>query len=117
MSTSFLTHPKNESEKLMGDVVRLLGLMLGTLWYSELSEELSSFRASMQRPENFSDTMLKDATTSLKKMGIISLREGMRATSKDSLPDVLVALNDIPDFLKALESDSDVRQYRRISSL
>jgi hypothetical protein len=55
--------------------------------------------------------------TNLKKMGIISIREGMRATSKDSLPDVLVALNDLPDFLKALQSDSDIRQYKQISSL
>ena len=117
MSISFLAYPRDESERLMGDVVRLLGLMLGTLWYSELSEELLSFRASVQRPKSFSDTMLKVVIANLKKMWIISLREGMRATSKDSVADVLVTLNDLPDLLKALEADSDVRQYKRISSL
>jgi len=115
MSFSFLKEPKNEMELLMGDIVRVLNLLLGTLWLSELSAELSSFRSSLERPATFSDEELENAIKTLKDLNIVSIQKGLKATFERPKPDVLVGLVVSQPFSNIIESDKDIKKYRTLS--
>lgn len=115
MSYPFFKEPKNEMELLMGDVVRVLSLLLGKLWLSELSAELASFRISIERPSAFSDDDLKNAIRTLQALNVITTQKGLRATFEKPEPDILVGLTNSRYFMNLLESDSDLKKYRNLS--
>lgn len=115
MSFSFLKEPKNEMELLMGDIVRVLNLLLGTLWLSELSIELSSFRSSLERPLPFNDIELENALKNLKDQNVVTSQKGLKATFENPKPDILVRLVTSHPFPTILESDKDIKKYRALS--
>jgi len=114
MSNSFLKNPENEVEVLMGDVVRVLGLLLGRLWLSELYSEVSAFRASIGRPQDFSEKDLKLAIKRLEELKIVSVEEGLRATFGAPVQDFLVGLNVVFPIVEFLSKDEDIKRYRML---
>ncbi len=114
MSINFLKNPENEIELLMSDVVRVLGLLLGRLWLSELYAEVSSFRASVGRPLEFSDKDLQLAIKRLKELHIVNTEEGLRATFGKPEPDTLVGLNVVAPIIEFLSKDDDIKKYRML---
>jgi len=112
MPFSFLKEPKNNVESLMGDVVRVLSILLGKLWMSELSAELSAFRISLNRPSDFTDADLKEAVKRLCDLKVVETREGLRATFGKPQPDTLVGLIGAHDLMDSIASDTDVKKYR-----
>jgi len=114
MSTNFLNNPQNEIEVLMGDIVRVLGLLLGRLWLSELSAEVSAFRASVGRPQDFSEEDLKLAIKRLEGLNMVSVEEGLRATFGKPEPDSLIGLNVAIPVIEFLSKDEDVKRYRML---
>ena len=115
MSFSFLNAPEDNKELLIGDVVRVLSLLLGNLWLSELLSELTSFRSTLGRPVAFSNEELDNSIKTLKALNIITTREGFRATFNKPEPDVLVGLIDSKTLGAALELDADIGKYRMLS--
>jgi len=101
----------------MGDIIRVLNLLLGTLWLSELSAELSSFRISLERPTPFNGIELENALKNLKELKVVSTQKGLRATFESPKPDVLVGLVASHPFFEILESDKDIKKYRTLSKL
>ncbi|MGQ9781549.1 MAG: hypothetical protein ACUVQ8_04765 [Nitrososphaeria archaeon] len=115
MSLSFLKTPKNEKELLMGDAIRVLSLLLGKLWLTELSAEVESFRMSLERPLPFTDSDLKEAIDALDAMNVVVTQDALRATYDRPEPDVLVGLVDYWSLQDLLESDNDVKRYKMLS--
>lgn len=114
MSNSFLENPENEIEVLMGDIVRVLGLLLGRLWLSELCSEVSAFRTSLGRPQDFSEKDLKLAIKRLEDLKIVSMEEGFRATFGAPEQDLLVGLNVTVPIIEFLSKDDDIKRYRML---
>jgi len=117
MSFSFISRPKDEKELLMADIVRVLSLLLGRLWLTELSAELESFRVSLERPSTFTDSELNEAIQALRAINVVETQEALRATYNRPEPDMLVGLVDFHSFMELLDSDDDVRRYRALSRL
>ncbi|MEM3404204.1 MAG: hypothetical protein QXJ17_06695 [Nitrososphaeria archaeon] len=117
MSFSFLNKPENQIESLMGDVVRVLSILLGKLWMSELSAEVSSFRISLNRPLDFTDADLREAVKRLGDLKIVETKDGLRATFGKPQPDTLVGLIGAHDIIENITSDPDVKKYRMMLKL
>jgi len=117
MSFSFISRPKDKKELLMADIVRVLSLLLGRLWLTELSAELESFRVSLERPSTFTDSELNEAIQALRAINVVETQEALRATYNRPEPDMLVGLVDFLSFQELLDSDDDVRRYRALSRL
>ena len=101
-------------EKVMGDIVRVLFICLGTLWLPELKMELSSFRRSLNEPEPKSEDVER-AISMLKDMGLVSIRRGVRATlTGEGEETYLITLNLTSELISALNSDERIVKYRRI---
>jgi hypothetical protein len=115
MSFSFLNAPKDNKELLMGDVVRVLSLLLGNLWFSELSSELNSFKLTLGRPVAFSKEELNESIKALIALNIVTARNGFRATFNRPEPDMLVGLINSNSLEAALSFDTDIRKYRMLS--
>lgn len=114
MSINFLKKPENEIELLMSDIVRVLGLLLGRLWLSELSSEVLAFRESVGRPLEFSDKDLQLAIRRLKDLNIVNIEEGLRATFGNPEPDILVGLNVAVPIIEFLSKDDDIKKYKML---
>ncbi|MEM2153549.1 MAG: hypothetical protein QXE05_01990 [Nitrososphaeria archaeon] len=114
MSINFLKKPENEIELLMSDIIRVLGLLLGRLWLSELSSEVLAFRESVGRPLEFSDRDLQLAIRRLKDLNIVNIEEGLRATFGKPEPDILVGLNVAVPIIEFLSKDDDIKKYKML---
>ncbi len=114
MSINFLKKPENEIELLMSDIIRVLGLLLGRLWLSELSSEVLAFRESVGRPLEFSDKDLQLAIRRLKDLNIVNIEEGLRATFGKPEPDILVGLNVAVPIIEFLSKDDDIKKYKML---
>ncbi len=115
MSFSFLNAPKDNKELLMSDVVRVLSLQLGNLWFSELSSELNSFRHTLGRPVAFSKEELNESVKALIALNKLTTRNGFRATFTRPEPDILVGLINSNSLEAALSTDPDIMKYRILS--
>ncbi len=101
-------------EEVMGDVIRVLHLSLGSLWLPEIFMELRGFKETLQEsiPK---EEVIEEAVRRLGELGIVTLEEGVRASlSGRNERTYLVRLKKNPELIKALASDEKITKYRDI---
>ena len=101
-------------ERLMGDVLRVLGLSLGKLWLTELAAEIAAFRETLGFSELTDRKELVDAVMSLAGLGLITVEERVRATYSGGENDLLVGVVDLDELSNALMGDEAYNRYRSI---
>ena len=100
--------------KVMGDVLRVLYLCMGSLWFPELIMELRGFRETLGEEAPSSDEV-KRAVNELAKLGLIEMRRGIRATFyREGEETYLISVRRTPEILSELLRDERVRRYRDI---
>ncbi len=101
-------------EEVMGDVVRVLHLSLGSLWLPEVIMELRGFKETLQE-EMPKEDIIEEAVRRLSELGIVTLEEGVRASlSGRNERTYLVRLRRDPELVKALAGDEKIAKYRDI---
>ncbi len=100
--------------KVMGDILRVLYLCLGSLWLPELMMELRGFRETLgEEAPNIEE--VSKALDELHKMGFIERRRGIRATfDREGEETFLISIKRSPEILSALLRDRRVVRYREI---
>ncbi len=101
-------------EEVMGDVVRVLHLSLGSLWLPEVIMEIRGFKETLQE-EVPKEEVIEEAVRRLSELGIVTLEEGVRASlSGRNQRTYLVKLRRDPGIIKALANDEKIAKYRDI---
>ena len=101
-------------EKVMGDVLRVLGLYR-RLWLSEIYAEIRGMNASLNEElPRFSD--VEKAVEELRKLGYIIVEQRTRASlsTTNGVKDLLVILNQKTEILQALANDRKLQEYNRL---
>jgi len=101
-------------EEVMGDVIRVLHLSLGSLWLPEIFMELRGFKETLQEsiPK---EEVIEEAIRRLGELGIVTLEEGVRASlSGRNERTYLVRLKRNPELIKVLASDEKIAKYRDV---
>ena len=101
-------------EKVMGDVLRVLGLYR-RLWLSEIYAEIRGMNASLnEESPRFSD--VEKAVEELRKLGYIIVEQRTRASlsTTNGVKDLLVILNQKTEILQALANDRKLQEYNRL---
>ena len=101
-------------EEVMGDVIRVLHLSLGSLWLPEIFMELRGFKETLQEsiPK---EEVIEEAVRRLGELGIVTLEEGVRASlSGRNERTYLVRLKRNPELIKVLASDEKIAKYRDV---
>lgn len=99
-------------ESVMADVLRVLYVCMGSLWLSELMSEYKVFVEALGGTPASEDEVRK-AIDKLSEIGLVSVREGIRATmSREGEKTYLVSLKLSSRQLSLLRSDSKISMYR-----
>ncbi len=111
---SEILEAKSGIERVMGDVLRVLTLYMGTLWLWEIYQELKGFRRTLKEPEpSFGEVSL--AVSKLAEEGFVLTERRVRASLRgEGVEDVLVMLNLSKDELSLLHLDERLRLYQSI---
>ncbi len=112
--TDILSCASSPRERLMGDILRVLGLSLGRLWLAELAAEIAAFRETLGFSEPTSRKELVDAVMSLAGLGLVTVEERIRATYSGGENDLLVGVVDFDELSNALMDDEAYNRYRSI---
>lgn len=99
-------------ESVMADVLRVLYVCMGSLWLSELMSEYRAFVEALgEKPA--SEDEVKRAVDRLGEIGLVSVREGIRATmSREGERTYLISLKLSNQQLTLLRNDSKISKYR-----
>ncbi len=99
-------------ECIMGDVLRVLYISMGSLWLSELVGEYRVFVEAIGGV-HASESDIKEAINELSTAGLVNVREGIRATmSQEGERTYLISLKLNTQQLLALRNDEKVAKYR-----
>ncbi|MET1160354.1 MAG: hypothetical protein ABWW65_05280 [Thermoprotei archaeon] len=103
-------------EKVMGDVLRVLGLYR-RLWLSEIYMEISGMNSTL-KDEVPDYNIVEKAVIELSKMGYVTLEKRIRGVpyKREGVEEYLVTLIENPEVLMALQSDKKLMEYVRIRS-
>ncbi|MEM4486441.1 MAG: hypothetical protein QW116_04260 [Zestosphaera sp.] len=103
-------------ESVMGDVLRVLYICMGALWLSELIGEYRVFVETLGGVPA-SEESIKKAVEELCNVGLVSVREGIRATmSEEGERTHLISLNIDSRLLQTLRNDEKIAKYRELWS-
>jgi len=102
--------------KVMGDVIRVLYLCMGALWLPELLDEYKVFTKALDDvPAN--DEVVMEAIDELSRLGIVNVREGIRATfTPEGEKTFLISLREESIKVDVLRNDERIRKYRDLWS-
>jgi len=101
-------------EKVMGDVLRVLGLYR-RLWLSEIYAEIRGMNTSLnEETPKLSD--VEKAVEKLQKLGYITVERRTRASlsSMGSIEDLLITLSQKPEIIQALANDKKLQEYNQL---
>ena len=99
-------------ESIMSDILRVLYLCMGSLWLSELISEYRVFVEALGGTPASEDE-IKKAIEKLSEIGLVSVREGIRATmSREGEKTYLISLKLSSQQLTLLRNDYKVSKYR-----
>jgi hypothetical protein len=99
-------------ESVMADVLRVLYVCMGSLWLSELMSEYRVFVEALGGTPASEDDVRK-AIDRLSEMGLVSVREGIRATmSQEGEKTYLISLKLSSQQLSLLRNDLKISKYR-----
>lgn len=101
-------------EKVMGDVLRVLGLYR-RLWLSEIYAEIRGMNSSLNEElPKFDD--VERAVRELQKLGYVVVEQRTRASlsTMGSVEDLLVTLNQKLEILQALANDKKLQEYNQL---
>lgn len=103
-------------EGVMGDVLRVLYMCLGSLWLSELFGEYRVFVETLGGVPA-SEESVRKAVDELSNAGLVNVREGVRATmSEEGERTYLISLNLDSRMLSTLRNDEKIAKYRELWS-
>ena len=111
--TSFLASREGRG-LLMGDILRVLLVSMGALWFPELIAELEGFRRTLgERPPT--EAEVSEALKELAASGLVRIRPGIRATHRpEGEKTYLVELVKDEAVLRTIASDERLAKYGRI---
>ena len=96
---------------LVGDILRVLGLCMGRLWFSELVAEVNAFRSTLGDVD-VDDDSVRNALRFLEASGVVVCEERLRSQLiGESVPDVLVSIVDYGSLMDLLKLDKRYNDY------
>ena len=101
-------------EKVMGDVLRVLGLYR-RLWLSEIYAEIRGMNTSLnEETPKLGD--VEKAVEKLQKLGYITIERKTRASlsSMGSVEDLLITLSQKLEIIQALANDKKLQEYNQL---
>ena len=101
-------------DRVEGDVLRVLAMSLGSIWLSELVNEVNAFNLSLGIDRNYSSREVFKAVKNLEKAGLVEVREGIKAVLgvSDGVRDYLISVKDIADIIPVIVTDEKYVRYK-----
>jgi len=106
---------KKEKGDITGDVLRVLVLFGGTLWLSEIVQDLAGFYTTLNIDKEVKRGEIEKSIQILVNKGIASAEDRVRATMLHNrgIKDKLVSLTNIEQVSLMLTGDYKLREYLR----
>ncbi len=103
-----------QGDTIEGDVLRVLAMSLGSIWLSELVGEINAFNISLGIEKNYSRNDVLKAIKNLEKMGIVEVREAIKAVlgSTGGMKDYLISIKDLADIIPLVSTDEKFVRYK-----
>lgn len=97
-----------------GDILRVLAMGLGSIWFSELVQEVNAFNSSLGTGRSYSPNEVMKAIRNLEKIGIIEVREAIKAVfgEVDGVRDYLVSIKNLTEILPVIVTDRKYVKYK-----
>ena len=101
-------------DRAEGDVLRVLAMSLGSIWLSELVNEVNAFNVSLGIDRNYSSKEIFKAVKNLERAGLVEIREGIKAVLglSDGIKDYLISVKDIADIIPVIVTDEKYVRYK-----
>ena len=101
-------------DRVEGDVLRVLAMSLGSIWLSELVNEVNAFNVSLGIDRSYSSKEIFKAVKNLEKAGLVEIREGIKAVLglSDGIKDYLISVKDIADIIPVIVTDEKYVRYK-----
>lgn len=115
-----MSEDRDALQRLMGDVIRVLGVYHGVSWRTELIQDLQKFYNVLEKPEIIDVKALDEALDRLESGKLIKVEDRLRGRpmSRGTYKDKLIHLTDLSEAKRALDRDPDYQRYMaRIWSL
>ena len=108
-----LTGKDDEMSRLMVDVLRVLVVFGGSMWRSELSQDLVKFYTIVGRLEFIDEKKVDKALKNLNKLGLVRVQERERGAgiSPGKIKDKFITLTDFVGTKIALSGDRELNMY------
>lgn len=98
--------------ELAGDIVRVLALSLGRLWFSELVAEVNAFRSTLGISEIVDENSIRNSLKFLESNGIVYCEDRLRSQLLgESVKDTLVSLLNYDSIINELKNDERYNAY------
>ncbi len=98
--------------ELAGDIVRVLALSLGRLWFSELVAEVNAFRSTLGISEIVDEDSIRNSLKFLESNGIVYCEDRLRSQLLgESVKDTLVSLLNYDSIINELKNDERYNAY------
>lgn len=99
-------------DELAMDIVRVLALCMGRLWFSELVAEVNVFRATLGVDEVVDEDAVRKSLKILESNGIIYCEDRLRSQLLgESVMDTLVSLVNYASIIDELKDDEKYNTY------
>jgi len=103
-------------EEVSGDILRVLYMFFGRLWFSEIVDEVNAFRSTLGLG-TVEPRVVREALKLLEREGAVKIEESVRASlARGAVPDLLVSLVPDHELVPMLASDERIRRYREFVS-
>ena len=101
-------------DRVEGDILRVLAMGLGSIWFSELVQEVNAFNSSLGTGRSYSPNEVLKAIRNLERMGIIEVREAIKAVfgEVDGVKDYLVSIKNLTEILPVIVTDRKYVRYK-----
>lgn len=101
-------------DRVEGDILRVLAMGLGSIWFSELVQEVNAFNSSLGTGRSYSPNEVLKAIRNLERMGIIEVREAIKAVFGEAggVKDYLVSIKNLTEILPVIVTDRKYVRYK-----
>jgi len=100
---------------LMGDIIRVLTLYFGQLWFTELLMELEGFRRSLNEFQGLNEDEVREAINELESIGLIKVERRFKSTLfSESIPDLMIKINNLTEIKNIISNDKRLNKYLKL---
>ena len=100
---------------LMGDIIRVLTLYFGQLWFTELLMELEGFRRSLNKFQGLNEDEVREAINELESIGLIKVERRFKSTLfSESIPDLMIKINNLTEIKNIISNDKRLNKYLKL---